>query len=56
MLNLEDIREILAIDLIGLIPESEAVLRASNQGIPVTHDANSGCRSGLYRHGLAAAR
>ena len=41
MLNLDDIREILAIDLLGLIPESEAVLRASNQGIPVTHDANS---------------
>ncbi len=41
MLNLDDIREILAIDLLGLIPESEAVLRASNQGLPVTHDANS---------------
>lgn len=41
MLNLEDIREILAIDLIGLIPESEAVLRASNQGVPVTHDDSS---------------
>ncbi|WP_346796448.1 septum site-determining protein MinD [Halomonas sp. Bachu 37] len=41
MLTLEDIREILAIDLLGLIPESEAVLRASNQGVPVTHDANS---------------
>ncbi|SEL98377.1 septum site-determining protein MinD [Halomonas caseinilytica] len=38
MLNLEDIREILAINLVGLIPESEAVLRASNQGVPVTHD------------------
>src|SRR6056297_2648281 len=36
MLNLDDIREILAIDLLGLIPESEAVLRASNQGVPVT--------------------
>jgi septum site-determining protein MinD len=41
MLNLEDIREILAIDLLGLIPESEAVLRASNHGVPVTHDADS---------------
>ncbi|MCW4152531.1 septum site-determining protein MinD [Halomonas sp. 18H] len=41
MLNLEDIREILSIDLIGLIPESEAVLRSSNQGVPVTHDDNS---------------
>ncbi|WP_447530033.1 septum site-determining protein MinD [Vreelandella sp. TE19] len=41
MLTLEDIREILAINLIGLIPESEAVLRASNQGVPVTHDGAS---------------
>ncbi|MGJ8514970.1 septum site-determining protein MinD [Carnimonas bestiolae] len=41
MLNLEDIREILSIPLLGLIPESEAVLRASNQGVPVTHDHDS---------------
>jgi len=41
MLTLEDIREILAIDLLGLIPESDAVLRASNQGVPVTHDNSS---------------
>ncbi|MCG7601716.1 septum site-determining protein MinD [Halomonas sp. McH1-25] len=41
MLNLEDIQEILSIHLIGLIPESEAVLRASNQGVPVTHDQKS---------------
>ncbi|GED23691.1 septum site-determining protein MinD [Halomonas halmophila] len=41
MLNLEDIREILSINLVGLIPESEAVLRSSNQGVPVTHDDNS---------------
>lgn len=41
MLNLDDICEILAINLVGVIPESEAVLRASNQGVPVTHDATS---------------
>lgn len=41
MLTLDDICEILAIDLLGLIPESEAVLRASNQGVPVTHDSSS---------------
>lgn len=41
MLNLEDIREILSINLIGVIPESDAVLRASNQGVPVTHDMKS---------------
>jgi len=41
MLNLDDIQEILSIPLVGLIPESEAVLRASNQGVPVTHDLDS---------------
>ncbi|KAF1012403.1 MAG: septum site-determining protein MinD [Burkholderia sp.] len=37
MLSLEDIGEILRIQLIGVIPESEAVLHASNQGLPVVH-------------------
>jgi len=35
MLSLEDIHEILRTPLIGVIPESEAVLQASNQGTPV---------------------
>ena len=34
MLGLEDIQDILRIPLIGVIPESEAVLQASNQGLP----------------------
>ncbi len=29
--------EILRIPLIGVIPESESVLQASNQGVPVIH-------------------
>jgi len=37
MLSLEDIHEILRIKLIGVVPESEAVLNASNQGIPAVH-------------------
>ena len=37
MLSLEDIQDILRIRLIGVIPESEAVLQASNQGIPAVH-------------------
>jgi septum site-determining protein MinD len=37
MLSLEDIKDILRIKLIGVIPESEAVLQASNQGIPAVH-------------------
>jgi len=37
MLSLTDIQEILRIELIGVIPESEAVLHASNQGLPAVH-------------------
>lgn len=37
MLSLEDIGEILRIKLIGVVPESEAVLHASNQGLPAVH-------------------
>ncbi|GAB2811405.1 septum site-determining protein MinD [Comamonas piscis] len=34
MLSLEDIQDILRIPLIGVVPESESVLQASNQGTP----------------------
>ena len=37
MLSLQDIQDILRIKLIGVIPESEAVLQASNQGLPAVH-------------------
>ena len=37
MLSLADIKEILRIDLIGVIPESDTVLDASNQGVPAVH-------------------
>ena len=37
MLSLEDVQDILRIPLIGVIPESEAVLLASNQGLPAIH-------------------
>ena len=41
MLSLEDIKDILRIKLIGVIPESETVLQASNQGVPVVHMTGS---------------
>jgi septum site-determining protein MinD len=41
MLSLEDIKDILRIPLIGVIPESETVLQASNQGVPVIHMTGS---------------
>ena len=37
MLSLDDIQDILRLPLIGVIPESEAVLQASNQGVPAIH-------------------
>ena len=36
MLKIEDVLEILSIPLLGIIPESQEVLRASNLGAPVT--------------------
>lgn len=38
MLSVEDVKEILAIPLIGVIPESKSVLKASNTGTPVVLD------------------
>jgi septum site-determining protein MinD len=37
MLSVDDIQEILRIPLIGVVPESETVLNASNQGVPAIH-------------------
>ena len=41
MLSVADVEEILAVPLLGVIPESEAVLKASNQGAPVILDTES---------------
>lgn len=41
MLSVEDVNEILAIKLLGVIPESQAVLNASNSGQPVILDTES---------------
>ncbi len=41
MLSVNDVKEILAIPLIGVIPESKSVLRASNTGTPVILDEGS---------------
>ena len=37
MLSLQDVEDILRIKLIGVTPESDTVLQASNQGVPVIH-------------------
>ena len=41
MLSVEDVEEILSIPLLGVIPESQAVLKASNSGEPVILDTES---------------
>lgn len=41
MLSVQDVQDILAIPLIGIIPESKAVLKASNTGTPVILDEES---------------
>lgn len=41
MLSIDDVKDLLSIPLIGVIPESESVLSASNSGVPVIHDIDS---------------
>lgn len=41
MLTTEDILDILAIELIGIVPEDESVIVASNQGVPVALNPNT---------------
>ena len=41
MLSVGDVEEILAIPLLGVIPESQIVLNSSNQGLPVILEAES---------------
>ncbi|HUZ62911.1 MAG TPA: septum site-determining protein MinD [Acetobacteraceae bacterium] len=53
MLKVEDVLEILSIPLLGIIPDSEEVLRASNLGSPVTLSNPSSAPARAY---LDAAR
>lgn len=41
MMTVEDVLELLAVPLLGIVPESTAVLRASNTGMPVVLDEPS---------------
>ena len=41
MLTVEDVKEILSVPLLGVIPESESVLKASNTGTPVILEPES---------------
>lgn len=44
MLSVDDVLEILSVPLLGVIPESPAVLTSSNRGVPVTLDTQSDAR------------
>ena len=52
MLSIDDIQEILRLRLIGVVPESEAVLQASNQGTPAIHLEGSDV-AGAYQDVIA---
>jgi septum site-determining protein MinD len=41
MLAIEDILELLAVDLIGIIPEDDRVVLSTNRGLPITLDGKS---------------
>lgn len=41
MLSIDDVKDLLSIPLVGVIPESDSVLSASNSGVPVIHDIDS---------------
>jgi septum site-determining protein MinD len=48
MLKVEDVLEILSIPLLGIVPESQEVLRASNVGSPVTLSAPASAPARAY--------
>ena len=52
MLSLEDVQEILRVPLLGVVPESPAVLQASNTGTPAIHLAGTDV-SEAYRDAIA---
>jgi len=51
MLSPEDVTDILAIKIIGIVPEDEQVVTASNSGVPVTLNENS--RAGVAFRNIA---
>ncbi|MEA3377577.1 MAG: septum site-determining protein MinD [Chloroflexota bacterium] len=52
MLSIADVVELLAIELIGVVPEDESVLIAANRGEPLTLSSNHG-RAGQAFHDIA---
>jgi len=51
MLAIDDVLELLAVDLIGIVPEDESVLTAGNRGMPVAMNSSNG--AGQAFHNIA---
>jgi septum site-determining protein MinD len=49
MLSVADVLEILSVPLVGIIPESEEIIRASNVGAPITLNAGQGVAAKAYK-------
>lgn len=49
MLSVADVLEILSVPLLGVIPESEEILRASNVGAPITMNASQSAAARAYK-------
>jgi septum site-determining protein MinD len=56
MLKVEDVLEILSVPLLGIIPESQEVLRASNVGSPVTLAAPASAPARAYADAVRRLR
>jgi septum site-determining protein MinD len=51
MLSPDDVTDLLAIQLIGIVPEDDTVVPSSNSGVPVTMNENS--RAGIAYRNIA---
>ncbi len=49
MLSVADVLDILSVPLLGIIPESEEIIRASNLGAPITMNAGASPAAKAYR-------
>src|SRR5947209_8182423 len=49
MLSVADVLDILSVPLLGIIPESEDILRASNVGAPITMNGGASAAAKAYR-------
>jgi septum site-determining protein MinD len=53
MMSVEDVSEILAVQLIGVVPEDERVITSTNRGEPLVLEANSSSRAALAFENIA---